>query len=122
MSVYHANLNEGANGDPLGLEPSTGRSDIGHQRMMSLNSSIGRKKAQKSQGEDPISFGFEWRAALNRAAELSRQYSRTLGTRTLDVLHVASALELGVRTFITFDIRQQNLVKAAGLRLLVPSN
>jgi predicted nucleic acid-binding protein len=63
-----------------------------------------------------------WRAALNRAAELSRQYSRMLGTRSLDVLHVASALELGFKTFISFDSRQQSLVRAVGLKLFVPSN
>jgi len=61
-----------------------------------------------------------WRAALSRAAKLSREYSRHLGTRTLDVLHVASALELGFSIFISFDIRQQNLVKAVGLKLLTP--
>ncbi|MCX6951896.1 MAG: type II toxin-antitoxin system VapC family toxin [Verrucomicrobia bacterium] len=61
-----------------------------------------------------------WRAALKRAAELSRQHSRTLGTRSLDVLHVASALELGFRTFISFDTRQQNLVRAVGLKLFLP--
>lgn len=62
-----------------------------------------------------------WRAVLNLAAKLSRDYSRHLGTRSLDVLHVASALELGFSKFISFDIRQQNLVKAVGLKLLVPS-
>ena len=62
-----------------------------------------------------------WRAALKRAAELSREHSRTLGTRTLDVLHVASALELGTPVFISFDLRQQNLVRAVGLKLLVPA-
>ena len=63
-----------------------------------------------------------WRAALKRAADLSRQHSRSLGTLTLDVLHVASALELGLPVFISFDIRQQNLVRAVGLKLLVPAN
>jgi len=58
-----------------------------------------------------------WRSALNRAADLSRQYSRTLGTRTLDVLHVASALELGFHAFLSFDTRQQNLARAVGLKL-----
>ncbi len=62
-----------------------------------------------------------WRAALDRAADLSRQYSRTLGTRTLDVLHVASALELDCRVFVTFDVRQQSLVRAVGLKLVVPA-
>jgi hypothetical protein len=62
-----------------------------------------------------------WRAALKRAAELSREHSRALGTRSLDVLHVASALELGFRLFISFDSRQQSLVRAVGLKLLIPA-
>ena len=62
-----------------------------------------------------------WRATLNRAAELSREHSRKLGTRSLDVLHVASALELGLRSFVSFDTRQQNLVRAVGLKLMVPA-
>jgi predicted nucleic acid-binding protein len=62
-----------------------------------------------------------WRATLKRAAELSREHSRSLGTRALDVLHVASAIELESRSFITFDVRQQKLVEAVGLKLLVPA-
>jgi predicted nucleic acid-binding protein len=62
-----------------------------------------------------------WRATLKRAAELSRAHSRRLGTRSLDVLHVVSAMELGFRSFVTFDVRQQNLVKEVGLKLLVPA-
>ncbi len=59
-----------------------------------------------------------WRAALNRAAELSRAHSPTVGTRTLDVLHVACAVELGLRHLLTFDDRQAKLVTAAGLKLV----
>ena len=62
-----------------------------------------------------------WRAALNRASDLSRAHSRTLGTRSLDVLHVASALELGFTHFVTFDHRQQTLARAAGLKLIIPA-
>lgn len=61
-----------------------------------------------------------WRAALQRSAELSRQYTPSLGCRSLDVLHVASALELGLRHFLTFDLRQRRLAKAAGLRVIGP--
>lgn len=57
-----------------------------------------------------------WRAALNRAAELSRGHTPNLGTRSLDVLHVACALELKCRDFLTFDVRQQQLAAAVGLR------
>jgi predicted nucleic acid-binding protein len=59
-----------------------------------------------------------WRAALNRAAELSVAHTPALGVRSLDVLHVACALELNLRLFLTFDERQQNLVTAVGLRLV----
>jgi predicted nucleic acid-binding protein len=57
-----------------------------------------------------------WRAALNRAAELSQQYTARFGTRSLDVLHVACARELKLRHFLTFDVRQQQLAAAVGLR------
>lgn len=57
-----------------------------------------------------------WRAALNKAAELSRKHTPKLGTRSLDVLHVACALELKARYFLTFDARQQQLAGAAGLK------
>jgi predicted nucleic acid-binding protein len=62
-----------------------------------------------------------WRAVLRRAADLSRQHSGTLGTRTLDVIHVASALELGAKIFVTFDHRQQGLARATGLKILAPA-
>jgi hypothetical protein len=35
-----------------------------------------------------------WRAALNEAAQLSQRRTPKLGTRSLDVLHVACAREL----------------------------
>jgi predicted nucleic acid-binding protein len=57
-----------------------------------------------------------WRSALNRATELSRAYTPTLGVRSLDVLHVACALELGRRFFLTFDTRQLELAKVSGLK------
>jgi hypothetical protein len=61
-----------------------------------------------------------WRATLRRARELSRAHTPALGCRTLDVLHVATAIELGLRYFVTFDSRQRQLAKAAGLKPLTP--
>jgi predicted nucleic acid-binding protein len=60
-----------------------------------------------------------WRAALQRAANLSRKYTPEFGCRSLDVLHVASALELGLKNFFTFDRRQQRLAEAVGLKSVV---
>jgi predicted nucleic acid-binding protein len=62
-----------------------------------------------------------WRATLRRARELSRAHTPALGCRTLDVLHVATAVELGLRYFVTFDSRQRQLAKATGLKPLTPS-
>ena len=59
-----------------------------------------------------------WRAALNRAIELAQRHTPTLGTRSLDVLHVACALELELRYFLTFDLRQQTLASAVGLKTI----
>jgi predicted nucleic acid-binding protein len=59
-----------------------------------------------------------WRATLTRASALSRKFTSVLGCRSLDVLHVASALELGMRSFVTFDARQKQLARAVKLRIL----
>ncbi|MFZ2640645.1 MAG: type II toxin-antitoxin system VapC family toxin [Verrucomicrobiia bacterium] len=50
------------------------------------------------------------------AERLSTMHSETLGTRSLDILHVSSAVVLGVAEFLTFDQRQIALAKAAGLK------
>ena len=39
-----------------------------------------------------------------------------IALRTLDTLHVASALELGAERFWTFDDRQAKLARAVGLK------
>jgi predicted nucleic acid-binding protein len=51
----------------------------------------------------------------DRAILLSRQHTRTLGTRGMDIVHVAIALELKVTDFFTFDKDQAKLAKRAGL-------
>lgn len=59
-----------------------------------------------------------WRSALRRAMDLSRDHTPELGCRTLDVLHVACALELGLPSFLTFDARQRKLAGSVGLKVL----
>lgn len=54
-------------------------------------------------------------AVLRQAASLSRSHTTKGGHRTLDVLHVATAVHLGAKEFLTFDTRQKKLAKAAGL-------
>jgi predicted nucleic acid-binding protein len=43
-----------------------------------------------------------------------------LGCRSLDIIHVASAVELERKTFLAFDERQRKLARAVGLKLLIP--
>jgi predicted nucleic acid-binding protein len=51
----------------------------------------------------------------SRAEHLARRHAAVLGTRTLDILHVAAALALGATRFVTSDRRQASLAKAARL-------
>lgn len=54
--------------------------------------------------------------AFTVCAQLAERHAARLGVRTLDTLHVASALELRAERFWTFDERQAKLALAAGLK------
>ncbi|MGB8011170.1 MAG: type II toxin-antitoxin system VapC family toxin [Terriglobales bacterium] len=54
--------------------------------------------------------------AFEVCAELARRHAARIGVRTLDTLHVASALELKAEHFWTFDERQAKLALAVGLK------
>jgi predicted nucleic acid-binding protein len=51
------------------------------------------------------------------AERLSAGFTARIGTRSLDILHVANALVLGATSFLTFDKRQAELAKSAGLKV-----
>lgn len=54
---------------------------------------------------------------FSRAESLSRKHSATLGTRSLDILHVATAVAVGASAFVTADARQAKLARVAGMRV-----
>ena len=54
----------------------------------------------------------------SRAESLAERYSAKLGTRSMDILHVAAAEHLDCSNFITGDRRQAQLAKAIGLSLV----
>lgn len=54
---------------------------------------------------------------MTEAERLSALHSEKIGTRSLEILHVAAALVLGTPMFLTFDKRQAALAKAAGLKV-----
>lgn len=57
-------------------------------------------------------------ATFASARRIARTHNRLLGTRALDVLHVASALTLRANSFCTFDKNQARLAAALALRTL----
>ena len=53
-----------------------------------------------------------------KARELSRKHTSSLACRSLDILHVASALVLGAKKFASFDNRQRKLASTVSLTVL----
>lgn len=66
-----------------------------------------------------IPVAANWHEATGRALQLSAAHTRKLGTRTYDILHIAFALEMNCSTFMTIDLRQAALAKAAGLKVVL---
>jgi hypothetical protein len=57
----------------------------------------------------------QWTDAFREAEDLGKAHTETLGIRGLDLLHAGIALALGAKRFLTFDSRQVQLAKAAGM-------
>ena len=56
-------------------------------------------------------------AVLRLAKAYSQMRTMEGGHRTLEILHVATAVHLGAREFLTFDARQRRLARHVGLRV-----
>lgn len=54
-------------------------------------------------------------SAFNRAKILALTLTPAIGVRAADLLHVATAIELGAGSFYTFDQKQHRTAQAAGL-------
>ncbi len=57
-------------------------------------------------------------AVFRRAGNLSEAHASTTLARSLDILHVAAALELGCGSLVSGDDRQIALAKAEGIRTI----
>ena len=58
----------------------------------------------------------DWADVHRLAERLSAKHTRANGHRAFDVLHVATALHLGAREFLTFDVNQRKLAAAEKLK------
>ncbi|MBW2366616.1 MAG: type II toxin-antitoxin system VapC family toxin [Deltaproteobacteria bacterium] len=57
-----------------------------------------------------------WSDAFTRSLALSKNHTKTIGSCSLDVIHVALALSMGADRFFTFDHKQSQLASAVGLQ------
>ncbi|MBT8364837.1 MAG: type II toxin-antitoxin system VapC family toxin [Deltaproteobacteria bacterium] len=58
-----------------------------------------------------------WSAIFIHAIDLSKKHSASIGSRSLDILHVASAVSINAERFLTLDDRQTRLATLAGLKI-----
>ena len=59
----------------------------------------------------------DWPDVHRLAETLSKRHTMTGGHRSLDMLHVATALHLGAREFLTFDAKQRKLATDEKLKV-----
>lgn len=57
-------------------------------------------------------------AVLGLARSFALQKTASGGHRTVDIMHVATAVHLGAKKFLTFDARQRVLAEYAGLEVV----
>jgi len=61
---------------------------------------------------------FDWTDAVRTAGELRAEHSLRLVVRSMDLFHVAIAIEVGADALLSFDADQIALAEAAGLAVL----
>jgi predicted nucleic acid-binding protein len=62
-------------------------------------------------------FPLNWSDALREAERIGEAFIVQTGSRSGDLLHVASALVLGATEFISLDLRQVELARRSGLKV-----
>ena len=58
-----------------------------------------------------------WTDVFRRADDLSEKHAAAEGQRTMDLLHVAAAIESRSKIFLSSDERQRKLARTAGLKV-----
>lgn len=65
-----------------------------------------------------VSAGGDWPGIFREAVQLAEQHTGTVGCRSLDILHCATANVLAATEFISSDARQKKLAAVMGLNLV----
>jgi predicted nucleic acid-binding protein len=56
-------------------------------------------------------------AVFESAQNIAQRYARQYGLRSLDILHLATAVRHGITSFGSFDDRQSDAAQALGLNV-----
>ena len=59
----------------------------------------------------------DWIDVLRQAENLGAAHNESIGCRSADLFHVATARQIGCETFLTFDEKQTAMSEAAGMRV-----
>jgi predicted nucleic acid-binding protein len=94
------------------LRNAAGRKEITHEECRTAFTLIEEDLAEKFL----VHTAVEWTNIFRRADSLDEIASET-GQRTIDLIHVAMALECEAKTFLSFDNRQRKLAKVSGLKV-----
>jgi predicted nucleic acid-binding protein len=86
------------------------RREIGRREMREAHAAFRADARDGVLAMKPLSEG-----VYAQARRLASKWTPKLGTRTLDIVHVASAVVLKADSFHTFDGRQKRLARAVGL-------
>ncbi|MBI4027338.1 MAG: type II toxin-antitoxin system VapC family toxin [Verrucomicrobia bacterium] len=57
----------------------------------------------------------DWSVIFHQAEAVSRRFAEIIPCRSLDILHIATAIVWGAEEFCTFDLRQWTLARKSGL-------
>jgi predicted nucleic acid-binding protein len=85
-------------------------------------SPVDRARVFREMEEDLDAEAFLIHTALNytdtyrQAEKIGAAHNELLGCRAADLFHVAAALELGFKEFLSFDEKQRQMALAAGLK------
>jgi len=65
----------------------------------------------------PIHTLLNYTDTYRRAETLGGAHNEKIGCRSADLFHVASAIELGLKEFLTFDGKQRHIARTVGLKV-----
>jgi len=86
-------------------------------------SAVDRSRAYREIEEDLdaeiflVHTGLNYTDTYRRADKIGAAHNEKIGCRSADLFHVAAALELGFKEFLSFDEKQCEIARAVGLKI-----